>query len=169
MADGSATTAKNLVEAAVLEEIANLGENVFEHDDERLPGITKGSESFPAHDNFEAISDFFDALDLVDRAPDVIGEISEFLHLRVGSNRIVGVRLDAAHVNASSSASEEMLELDSEGGEDPRNTAGTSPVYRHLGTGSMHVCHSNGVPRGRLVGNHIGFRIFDARWPPLST
>ncbi len=49
----------------MLEEIANLGGNIFEHDCERLPGITSCSKSFPADENFEAISGFSDVLDLV--------------------------------------------------------------------------------------------------------
>ncbi len=68
------------------------------------------------------------SLILVHRVPDAIGELSDFLQLRLGSNRSVGVRLDAADVNDCSGAGEKMLELDSEVGEDARNTAGTNPV-----------------------------------------
>ncbi len=94
-ADGSASTVNNLVETAGVEEIANLRGNIFEHACERLPGITSGSTSFPADENFEAISGFSDVLHLVHRVPDAIGKLSDFLHLRLGSNRSVGVRLDA--------------------------------------------------------------------------
>ncbi len=80
-------------------------------------------------------------------------------HLRLGSNRSVGVRLDAADANNGSGVGEEMLELDSEVGEDARNTAGTNPLGRHLGTWSLRACHNNVVPHGRLVGNHMSFRI----------
>ncbi len=69
----------NLVETAVLKEIANLGGNIFEHDCERLPGITSGSKSFPADENFETISGFSDVLDLVNRVPDAIGKLRDFL------------------------------------------------------------------------------------------
>ncbi len=55
-----------------------------------------GSKFFPADENSEAISGFSDVLDLVNRVPDAIGKLSDFLHLRLGSNRSVGVRLDAA-------------------------------------------------------------------------
>ncbi len=82
-------------ESAVLEEIANLGRNVFKHDGERLPEITSSSEFFPVDLNFEAISGFSDVLDLVHSVSDAIGELRDFLHLRLGSNRSVGVRLDA--------------------------------------------------------------------------
>ncbi len=99
------------------------------------PGITSSIKSFPADENFEAISGFSDVLDLVHRVTNAIGELSDFYHLRLGSNRSVGVRRDAADVNNGSVAGEEMLEHDSEVGEDARNTAGTNPVGRHLGTG----------------------------------
>ncbi len=103
-----------------------------EHDCERLTGITRGSTSFPADGNFEAISGFSNVLDLVHRVPDAIGELRDFLHLRLGSNRSVGVRLDAANMNDGSGACEKMLELDSEVREDARNTAGTNPFGGHL-------------------------------------
>ncbi len=85
--------------------------------------------------------------------------VSDFFHLRLGSNRSVGVGLDAADVNNGSGAGEQMLELDSEVGEDVRNTAGTNPVGRHLGTGSLHSRYNNVVPHGRILGNHMSFRI----------
>ncbi len=139
-----ASTANYLGETPVLEEIVNIGGNIFEHDCERLPGITSGSKSFPADENVEAISGFSDVLHLVHRVPNAIGDLSDFFHLRLGSNRSVGVRLDAADVNNGSGAGEEMLEL--EAGEDARNTAGTNPVGKHLGTGSLRARHNNVVP-----------------------
>ncbi len=56
----------------------------------------------------------------------------------------------SADMNDGSGAGEKMLELDSEVGEDARNTAGTNPVGRYLGTGSLRARHNNVVPHGRL-------------------
>ncbi len=88
-----------------LKEIGILGGNIFRDKGERLPGITRASESFPVEESFEDISGFSDVLDLVHRAPVAISELSDFLHLRLGSHR----GADASDMNDGSGAKEEML------------------------------------------------------------
>ncbi len=45
--DGGASTTKNQIQTAPLEEFPNLRRNMFEHDGERFPGISSGSETIP--------------------------------------------------------------------------------------------------------------------------
>ncbi len=116
------------------EEIATLREKVVEHDAARLPGITRVINAFPDDEKVGAFRRFSDVLDLVDRVPDAISEIGGFFHLGLGSNHVVGAQLDAGEMDDGIGASEAILELESEIGEDARNTSWSNPVGRHCRT-----------------------------------
>ncbi len=94
--DRSASTTKNRIQTFAVEEFANFRRNVFEHDGERFPGISSGSETLPCNQDFEVTSSFTNILDLVNGIPDAIGELGNCLDLRRSPNRSVNLRHNAA-------------------------------------------------------------------------
>ncbi len=65
--------------------------------------------------------------------PDAISELGNFLHLRWGPYRSVGIRLDAADVHDNSRSGKQVLNLDSEVRQDAGDTAKSDPIGGHLG------------------------------------
>ncbi len=89
-----------------------LDGTIFEHNAERLPGISSGGETLPCNQNFEMVCSFTNVLDLVVGVPDAIGELRDFLHFCWSSNRSVGVWLDAAYMDDGDSVSKQVLNFD---------------------------------------------------------
>ncbi len=92
----------------------------------------------------ESDPQLLDVFDLVDREPDAIRELDNFLQLRWSPNRSVGIRIDAKDVQDSSRAGKQVLKLDSAVRQDAGDAARSDPIGGHLGAGSVR-------PRGNIV------------------